>query len=95
MSKADEMFEKMGYKKSYQKSIYNKVWGILYKNEKSMVNISFDMGNDGEGDYEEAHMVCVYIQAFDEETEPAYITMQELKAINFKVKELRLDRRRR
>ena len=95
MSKADKMFEKMGYKKSYQKSIYNKVWGILYKNEKSMINISFDMGNDGESDYEEAHMVCVYIQAFDERTEPAYITMQELQAINEKVKELRLDRRRR
>lgn len=88
MSKADEMFEKMGYKKSYQKSIYNKVWGILYKNEKSMINISFDMGNDGESDYEEAHMVCVYIQAFDGREEPAYATMQELKAINQKCKEL-------
>lgn len=86
MSKADDMFKKLGYKKSYQKSIYNKVWGILYKNEKSMVNISFDMGNDGESDYEEAHLVCAY--AFDKRTEPAYITMQELQAINQKCKEL-------
>ena len=79
MSKADEMFEKLGYEKREQLDIYNKIWGELYFNKKNMVNISFDF---------EGHGICVYIKACDGIIEPAYIITEELQAINEKVKEL-------
>ena len=79
MSKADEMFEELGFEKKNQLDIYGKKWGILYSNSKSMINISFDY---------EGRLVCVYIIADDNIEEPAYCTMQELEAINEKVKEL-------
>lgn len=80
MSKADEMFEKLGYEKREQLDIYNKIWGELYFNKKNMVNISFDF---------EGHGICVYIKACDGIIEPAYIITEELQAINEKVKELK------
>ena len=79
MSKADEMFEKLGFEKKYQLNTYNKIWGQLFYNKKSMVNISFDY---------ERHLICAYITPYDKQEQPAYITMQELQAINEKCKEL-------
>lgn len=86
MSKADELFYNLGFEKKYQLDAYDKIWGQLFYNNKSMINISFDY---------EGKLFCVYIKAFDGREEPAYATMQEMQAINEKVKELRLDRRRR
>lgn len=80
MSKADEMFDKLGYKKRKLLDVYNNIWGELFYNTKNMVNISFDY---------EGHGICTYIKANDGEEQPAYITMQELQAINEKVKELK------
>ena len=79
MSKADKMFEELGFKKKLQLDIYGKEWGILYSNSKSMINISFDY---------EGRLVCVYIITNDNKEQPAYCTMQELQAINEKCKEL-------
>lgn len=79
MSKADEVFKSLGYEKKEQLDIYNKIWGELYYNKKNMINISFDF---------EGHGICVYIKACDETTEPAYIVIKELQAINEKCREL-------
>lgn len=79
MSEADKMFEKLGFEKKYQLDAYDKIWGQLFYNKKSMVNISFDY---------EGHLVCTYITTNDNQEQPAYVTMQELKAINGKCKEL-------
>lgn len=76
---ADEMLEELGFEKKHQLDAYNKIWGQLFYNKKSMVNISFDY---------EGRLVSVYIKSFDMQTQPAYITMQELKVINKKVEEL-------
>lgn len=79
MSKADEMFEELGYEKKKQLDIYEKVWGELFYNIKNMLNISFDY---------EGKLVSSYIKANDDIEEVAYITMEELQAINEKCKEL-------
>ena len=80
MSKADEMFEKLGYYgvyKSDSKDGYyqydenEKIELIVFLKDKKAVAVRYDACNA-----------------------PA-IEMQELQAINEKVKELRLDRRRR
>jgi hypothetical protein len=67
--KADEMFEKLGYKKKE-----TDLEQIQYKNELNNI-ICFDLTY---------HTVAVfnYYDGFE------YITMQELQAINEKVKEL-------
>lgn len=79
MSKADEMFEKLGYKKKNQLDTYGNIWGELFYNIKNMVNISFDY---------EGRLVSPYIKSNDNYEQSAYITMQELQVINEKVKEL-------
>lgn len=79
MSKADEMFKELGYEKKNQLDIYGNIWGDLFYNTKNMINISFDY---------EGRLVCTYIKCDDDKEQPAYITMQELQAINKKVKEL-------
>ena len=66
MSKADEMFEKLGYEKFYENSDT-----IRYSNGNSII-IEFRNG----------------LKAFDKSNYG--ITMQELQAINAKVKELRM-----
>lgn len=71
MSKADEMFEKLGYKKFYENRDT-----IRYTNDNSII-IEFRNG----------------MKAFDKSM--FGINVKELQAINEKVKELRLDRRRR
>ena len=78
MSKADEMFEELGYKKKSESSNF-----ILYENEYTMSNrcyIYFDLKKK-------------LVQAEDiddvyEMKEASYLNVQELKAINEKVKEL-------
>lgn len=76
---ADELFKKLGFEKKYQLDAYDKIWGQLFYNKKSMVNISFGY---------EGHLVCAYITTNDNQEQPAYATMQELQAINKKVEEL-------
>ena len=72
MSKADEMFEKLSYKKIEN----NEKW-IKYKSTKDYAEIWFDI-TDRE------------VSATNDDSEGIFITMQELQAINEKVKELRL-----
>ena len=79
MSKADRLFEELGYKK-YESSKYSGYYQydkndnticILFIKNKKAVALRYDGSNA-----------------------PA-MTMKELQAINEKVKELRLDRKRR
>lgn len=79
MSKADKMFEELGYEKKHQLDIYKRIWGELFYNSENMMNISFDY---------EGRLVCSYIKGEDEKEQCAYVTIQELQAINEKVKEL-------
>lgn len=87
MSKADEMFEKLGYESENMKDKWDRIWGISYKNKKHWVEIQID--------YIDAEICIGTIDINDRDSEPVFIGMQELQAINEKVKELRLDRRRR
>lgn len=76
MSKADEMFEELGYKKSLHTDIKEEVWGEYFTNENKYVEIHFDY-IDKE--------VCTYAILGDS---GVYIQMQELQAINQKCEEL-------
>lgn len=76
MSKADKIFEELGYEKEkrydgdlfyFQKNGVNEKWGFL-----------FVLGS------KEIYPVC-----YSKENEAIYITMQELQAINKKCKELK------
>lgn len=76
MSKADEMFEKLGYKKDI--IFYNdKVDTISYARDK---NYSSNVDFNCIGKTVKVH--------YGEEKNDGHITMNILKAINFKVKEL-------
>lgn len=77
MSKADEMFKKLGYESVDLKDKWDRIWGIEYQNHKKWVSISIDF-KDAE--------ICT--GTLDDEKEPIYITMEELQAINLKCKEL-------
>ena len=79
MSKADEMFEKLGYIKEEMKNKWGRVWGLSYKCEKHYVEIEFDCQDEE---------IC--IATMDKDSEPVFIGMQELQAINAKIKELRM-----
>ena len=76
MSKADEMFEKLGYKKIKELKRRNgEIWGIEYINDREYISITFDLiGKE----------FCVS----NDDSYAIYSTMQELQAINEKVKEL-------
>ena len=74
---ADEMFEKLGYKSIDLKDKWERIWGISYRNYKRWIKIDIDF-KDAE--------VCV--GTLEDDSEPVYMSMQELKAINEKVKEL-------
>jgi len=80
MSKADMMFEKLGYEKEDLKDKFDRIWGVTYKNKKRWTEISID--------YEDAEICVGTISIIDRDSEPVYIGMQELQAINKKVKEL-------
>ena len=77
MSKADEMFEKLGYG---MEEVGN---GIEYYTDNVVNNKEIDFIENVDTKEKE-----IWINDFN------VITMQELQAINEKVKELRLDRRR-
>lgn len=77
MSKANEMFKKLGYTSADLKDKFDRVWGISYKNTKTWVEIIVD--------YKDAE-ICV--GTLDDDSEPVYIGIEELQAINEKVKEL-------
>lgn len=86
MSKADEMFEKLGYEKSVDKDDSERFSTyIKYSKDGSYGStISFDHWDK---------RICA--DTFDEDyewNEAYYFTMQELQAINEKVKELRLGK---
>ena len=77
MSDANKMFEELGYieiKELLQKN-KQEIWGIQYTHYRDDVSITFDLiGKE----------VCVS----DEEGNAIYVSMEELKAINEKIKEL-------
>lgn len=70
MSKADEMFRELGYRK------YSNSYSTFYQNKSKSKEILFDV--------EDKDFVCQDMYDYD----GLYITMQELQAINEKVKEL-------
>jgi len=76
MSKADDMFEKLGYKIENMTDKDGHIWGISYKNDGEYYDIDFDL-------YDKT--ICVGSQG---NFEAVYFTMQDLEAINEKVKEL-------
>ena len=79
MSKADEMMIDSGYKKVDLDFLFSRFWE-QWENVDLEKTISFNIEH----------------KYFKVEDENEYgITMQELKAINLKCVELRLDRRRR
>lgn len=76
MSEADEMFEKLGYKKIKELKRRNgEIWGIEYINDREYISITFDLIGKG---------FCVS----NDDGYAIYSTMQELQAINEKAKEL-------
>jgi len=79
MSKADEMFEKLGYKK-VTKNFYNYLEYTKKENEYTTLAISFE-GNS------KTAMASMYING-NKYSRSLAITMQELQAINEKCKEL-------
>ena len=79
MSKADEMMFELGYKKVDLDFLFSRFWE-QWENVDLEKTISFNTEHK-------------YLK-FEYENEYG-ITMQELEAINLKVKELRLDRRKR
>ena len=82
MSKADEMMIDLGYKKVDLGFLFSRFWEQWEKWE----NV----------DLEKTISFNIEHKYFKVEDENEYgITIQELQAINEKVKELRLDRRRR
>lgn len=86
MSKADEMFKKLGYKK-LTKNFYNYLEYIKKENEDLQLVISFNG--------QSKTFMCAMYQFGEVKSRGMATTMEELQAINLKVKELRLDRRRR
>ncbi len=72
MSKADKMFEKLGY--TIKENVHFTLNRLVYKNQQEDTRISFC----------EEYKVILKTQS----VYPKAITMQELKAINKKVKEL-------
>ena len=84
MSKADKMFEKLGYEAEDMKDKWNRVWGISYKNKKHWVEIIID--------YKYAEICVGTIDIADRDSEPVYISIQELQAIYKKCRELRVVR---
>lgn len=66
-----------GYKKVDLKDKWGRIWGVEYKNTKQWISIKIDF-IDAE--------ICT--ETLDDESEPVYIKIQELKAINMKCKEL-------
>ena len=83
MSKADEMFKKLGYEAEDMKDKWDRVWGISYKHKKHWVEIQID--------YQDAEFCAGTINVTDRDSEPVYIGIQELQAINEKFKELGLE----
>ena len=83
MSKADEMFEELGYEAEDKKDKFDRVWGISYKNKEYWIEIIID--------YKEAEVCIGTIDIGDRDSEPVFIGIQELQAITEKVKELRLE----
>ena len=75
---ADEMFQELGYNRKNLTDKWRRIWGIEYQNEKEWIGISLDH-IDKE--------ICIGTLD-DYNAEPVYIGMQELQAINKKVKEL-------
>lgn len=75
MSKADDMFKKLKYKKEDKINIFNEKWGETYYNKNNLTEITFDI---------EDKEICVYCRDGDE---AVYFHMEELQAINEKVKE--------
>ena len=80
MNKADELFKKLGYEAEDMKDKWGRVWGISYKNKEYWVEIQID--------YQDAEICVGTIDINDKDSEPVFIGMQELQAINEKVKEL-------
>ena len=78
LSKADRLFEELGYKKF--------LTGYLSPNMKELY---------GKADKRICFWLDKTIEAYDFYDGGETITMEDLQAINEKVKELRLDRRRR
>lgn len=66
-----------GYKKVDLKDKFKRVWGTSYINKKKWIKISIDYID-----------VEVCAGTLDDDSEPVFISMQELQAINEKVKEL-------
>lgn len=75
MSKADEMFEKLGY----EKKEYNKEIIFYFQRNGFKEEYGFEFNNIDR----EIYPVC-----YGKNDEAIYITIQELQAINEKVKEL-------
>ena len=76
MSKADEMFEKLGYEKNLHINKKEQVWGEYWIENKHCKKISFDY-IDKE--------ICV---SANYDYEALYFNIQELQAINKKCEEL-------
>ena len=80
MSKADEMFAELGYEKVT--NIRENTGYVYFKKEKHFI-------------YQEYPKIIFHNRIKKLTIQNDYLSMQELQAINEKVKELRLDRRRR
>ena len=80
MSKADMMFEKLGYEKDLHIDKKEQVWGEYFYNKRLDTLISFD--------YIDKELCC---STKGKNAEPIYIEMQGLQAIIKKCKELRMD----
>ena len=82
MSEADKMFEKLGYKKDLHTDRKGKVWGEMFEEDRYCKRVSFDY-------IDKEICVCTnYVCDKTLEHEPIYFNMQDLQAINEKVKEL-------
>lgn len=79
MSKADEMFKKLGYKK-VTKNFYNYLEYTKRENEDLQLVVSFN----GQSKI----FMCAMYQFGEVKSRAMATTMQELQAINEKVKEL-------
>ena len=80
MSKADKMFEELGYEAEEMKDKWDRVWGISYKEKKRWVEIQID--------YIDAEICVGTININDRDSEPVFIEIKEIKAINKKCEEL-------
>lgn len=77
MSKADEMFKKLGYEKDLHINKKEQIWGEYFYNKRLDTLISFDYIDKG---------LCCSTKG--KNAEPIYIEIKELEAINQKCKEL-------